>query len=232
METTSAVIQDVTNTAEVHDALARKDLLPDTHIVDKGYTDADLLAPSLTEHEITRVGPVRKNSSWQALAGQGFDTSQFQVDWATQTVTCPRGQHSISWRLTNRYTDFERILVQFAAQDCNACLVKALCTKSPNRPRRLVLQSQAQQEALHQAREFIGTEAWSALYRERADIKGTLSQGIRSSELRQTRYQGLAKTSLQNTAISAAINVARVVSWLDGRSQAATRQPRFTRLAA
>jgi transposase len=232
VETTGAVVQDVTSTAKVHDALAGKDLLPDTHIVDKGYTDADLLATSLTKHGIQLVGPVRKNSSWQALAGQGFDTSQFQVDWDAEQVTCPRGQHSISWRLTNRYGDFERIQVQFAARDCNACSAQTLCTKSPNRPRRIVLQPQAQQEALQRAREFIGTEAWLALYRERAGIEGTLSQGIRSSGLRQTRYRGLAKTSLQNTAIAAAINISRVVNWLNGKPQASTRQARFTRLAA
>lgn len=232
VETTGAVVQDVTSTAKVHDALAGKGLLPDTHIVDKGYTDADLLATSLTEHGIRLVGPVRKNSSWQALTGQGFDTSQFQIDWDAERVTCPRGQRSISWRLTNRYADFERIQVQFAARDCNACPAQTLCTKSPNRPRRLVLQPRAQQEALRQAREFIGTEAWSALYRERAGIEGTLSQGIRSSGLRQTRYRGLAKTSLQNTAIGAAINVSRVVNWLSGKPRASTRQARFTRLAA
>jgi transposase len=206
--------------------------LPDAHIVDKGYTDADLLATSLTEHGIRLVGPVRKNSSWQALAGQGFDASQFQVDWEAERVTCPREQHSSSWRLTNRYADFERIQVQFAAHDCNACPAKALCTKSAHLPRRLVLQPQAQQEALRQAREFIGTEAWSALYRERAGSEATLSQGIRSSGLRQTRYRGLAKTSLQNTAIGAAINVSRVISWLDSKPRASTRQPRFTRLTA
>ena len=33
--------------ALIHDALASEDLLPDTHIVDKGYTDADLLVTSL-----------------------------------------------------------------------------------------------------------------------------------------------------------------------------------------
>lgn len=234
VETTSSVIQDVTSTAGVHNALARKNLLPDTHIVDKGYTDADLLATSLTEHGIRLVGPVRKNSSWQARAGQGFDTSQFQIDWETQTVTCPRGQHSTSWTLSNRYAeaDFKRIHVQFDRRDCAACPVRALCTKSPKAPRKLVLQPQAQQEALRQARDFIGSEAWFALYRERAGIEGTLSQGIRASGLRQTRYRGLAKTSLQNTAIGAAINVSRVVSWLDGKPRAATRQARFTRLAA
>lgn len=234
VETTGSVIPDVTSTTEVHDTLASKDLLPDTHIVDKGYTDADLLASSLTKHGITLVGPVRKNSSWQARAGQGFDTSQFQIDWDAERVTCPREQHSTSWTLSNRYAeaDFERIHVQFDRRDCAACHVRALCTKSPQAPRKLVLQPRAQQGALRQARDFIGSEAWSALYRERAGIEGTLSQGIRSLGLRQTRYRGLAKTSLQNTAIGAAINVVRVVDWLNDKPRAATRQARFARFAA
>ncbi len=226
------MVQDVTSTAKVHDALAGKGLLPDTHIVDKGYTDADLLAMSLTEHGIRLVGPVRKNSSWQARAGQGFDTSQFQVDWDAKQVTCPRGQHSVYWKLASTPSPLAKIHVQFDRRDCAACPARTLCTKSPKAPRKLVLQPQAEQEALRQAREFIGTEAWSALYRERAGIEGTLSQAIRSSGLRQTRYRGLAETSLQNTAIGAAINIVRVVSWLDRKPLASTRQPRFTRLAA
>lgn len=232
VETTSAVIQDVTSTADVHDALAHKGLLPDTHVVDNGYTDAELFVGSLTDHGIRLVGPVRKNSSWQARAGQGFDTSQFQVDWDAQTVTCPQGQRSVYWKLTQRAAHCDKIYVKFDRDDCNACAVKALCTKSPVRPRQLLLQPEARQEALNLARDFIGTEAWSALYRERAGIEGTLSQAIRSSGLRQTRYRGLAKTSLQNTAIGAAMNITRVANWLAGKPQASTRQPRFTRLAA
>ncbi len=159
-------------------------------------------------------------------------TSQFQVDWGAQTVTCPRGQRSVYWKLATKPSPLEKIHVQFDRRDCAACPVRALCTKSPEAPRKLVLQPKAQQEALRQARDFIGSEAWSALYRERAGIEGTLSQGIRSSGLRRTRYRGLARTSLQSTAIGAAINVSRVVNWLDSKPRAATRQPRFTRLAA
>lgn len=232
VETTSAVIQDVTSTANIHDALAGKGLVPDTHIVDKGYTDADLLATSLTEHGVRLIGPVRKNCSWQARAGQGFDTSHFKIDWDAEQVTCPRGQRSVYWKLATTPSPLATIHVQFDRRDCAACPVRTLCTKSAEAPRKLALQPKAQQEALRQARAFIGTEAWSALYRVRAGIEGTLSQGMRSSGLRHTRYRGLAKTSLQNTAIGAAINVSRVVNWLDGKPQASTRQARFTRLAA
>jgi hypothetical protein len=38
---------------------------------------------------------------------------------------------------------------------------------------------------------------------------------VRTFELRQTRYRGLAKAHLQHTAIAAAINLDRIVAWLE-----------------
>ncbi len=93
------------------------------------------------------------------------------------------------------------------------------------------LQPQAQYEALQAARARVGTEAWSSIYATRAGIEGTLSQGVRGFGLRHTRYRGLEKTHLQNVAISAAINVDRLVAWFDGRPRAQTRLSRFATLA-
>ena len=79
VETTSAVVQDVTSTAKVHDALADKDLLPDTHIVDKGYIDADLLTTSPTEHGIRLVGPVRKTEVGKRVPGKVSIPASFRL---------------------------------------------------------------------------------------------------------------------------------------------------------
>ena len=46
-------------------------------------------------------------------------------------------------------------------------------------------------------------------YHVRAGIEGTLSQGVRAFGMRRSRYIGLAKTSLQQVCIAAAMNVAR-----------------------
>jgi transposase len=39
-----------------HD-LAQRDLLPGTHLLDRGYVDADLLVTAQTQHQIDVVGP-------------------------------------------------------------------------------------------------------------------------------------------------------------------------------
>ncbi len=48
--------------------------------------------------------------------------------------------------------------------------------------------------------------------------------------LRRSRYIGLAKTHLQHLGIAAAINLVRVVAWLDGDEPAPTRLSAFQRL--
>ena len=73
---------------------------------------------------------------------------------------------------------------------------------------------------------------WKERYHMRAGIEGTLSQGVRAFGMRRSRYIGLAKTSLQQVCIAAAMNVARVVNWLNGVPRANTRVTRFAALAA
>jgi transposase len=68
-------------------------------------------------------------------------------------------------------------------------------------------------------------------YAHRAGIEGTLSQGVRAFGLRRTRYWGLETTHLQHVAIAAAINIDRLVAWLDERPRAKTRTSRFAALA-
>jgi len=46
---------------------------PAEHSVDKGYTDSHILVDSRRDYDVTIVGPVADDPSWQARAGQGFD---------------------------------------------------------------------------------------------------------------------------------------------------------------
>jgi hypothetical protein len=48
---------------------------------------------------------------------------------------------------------------------------------------------------------------------------------------RAARYGGVAKTHVQHVAIAAAINIDRLVAWLDERPRAKTRTSRFAALA-
>ena len=86
-------------------------------------------------------------------------------------------------------------------------------------------------EALHAARARAEDPVWLERYNQRAGVEGTLSQGIRAFGMRQSRYIGLAKTSLQEVCAAAAINVSRIVRWLDGVPAAKTRVTRFAALA-
>jgi transposase len=81
------------------------------------------------------------------------------------------------------------------------------------------------------ARTWYASAEGKAQYGQRAGIEGTLSQGVRAFGLRRTRYWGLAKTHLQHVAIAAAINIDRLVAWLDERPRAMTRISRFAALA-
>ena len=87
-------------------------------------------------------------------------------------------------------------------------------------------------EALNAARARMHDPNWKMRYHVRAGIEGTLSQGVRAFGMRRSRYVGLARTSLQQACTGAAINVLRVVRWLEGRPRAKTRVTRFATLAS
>jgi transposase len=58
-----------------------------------------------------------------------------------------------------------------------------------------------------------------------------LSQGIRRGTVRRSRYKGLQKTHLQETATAAGINILRTINHLNQVPVAKTRVSRFARLA-
>jgi transposase len=64
----------------------------------------------------------------------------------------------------------------------------------------------------------------------RAGIESTHAQGIQRSDLRRTRYVGLAKTRLQHIFTAITLNVVRLVEWLTDTSPAEPPQPK-TRLS-
>ena len=79
VETTPATTPDDNMVAVIHASLAPQDLLPAEHLVDRGYTDSQVLVDSWRDDDVTIVGPVADDPSWQARAGQGFDKAQFRV---------------------------------------------------------------------------------------------------------------------------------------------------------
>jgi transposase len=224
---------DVELTSIIHTHLAAHDLLPHEHLVDTGYVDADHLVTSRDTQGVELVGPVLADNSWQARSPEGYDISCFAIEWAAQTVTCPHGRVSRRWTPGHdqQGSGQEVIAIQFDPADWAACPIRARCTQATTGPRTMKLRPQAQHAALQAARHRQQTTAFKARYAARAGVEGTLSQGVRAFTLRQARYLGQAKTSLQHLLIAVAINLVRVVEWLAGTPQAQTRTSSFAALA-
>jgi transposase len=232
VETTPASVHEATRTGAIHDALAAKGLTPSIHLVDAGYVSAEQLVSARDRHGIDLVGPARKDVSWQHRTKGAFGFEAFEVDWQSQQVRCPEGQLSMGW---DEYRDKARgriIKVRFSPSDCLACPSKARCTRAKAQGRQLSLHTRDMHEALAAARARQADEAERPLYRLRAGIEGTLSQGVRAFGLRQARYRGLAKMHLQNLAAAVALNLDRLAAWLEERPLAPTRKSRFAMLAA
>lgn len=228
VETTPATTPDEIALEPIHAALQVRELLPAEHLVDNGYMDTPRLIASQEQYQVRLVGPVTGDSSWQAQAGQGYGAADFAVDWEAQQVTCPAGERSKQW-VTKAHAP-ERIQVRFQRKTCAPCAVREQCTKAVRNGRVLTLPSQAQYQVLHTQRREQRTAAFKEEYAQRAGVEGTLSQGLRLGDLRQTRYIGEAKTRLQHILIAIALNLLRLVAWWAERPSAPTRVSAFAAL--
>ena len=231
VHTTTAAVYEAQCTAPIHQALSEKDLAPREHFVDGAYISAALLTTSRDDYGITLRGPTRPVQGWQAHTDGAYDLSQCTVDWAQRQACCPQGKVSTVWR---EYVDREGkpyTLVRFSLQDCRPCQARPLCSRTTGTGRRLHLPSQEHFEALQAARAWYTSEEGRQRYQCRAGVEGTLSQGVRGFGLRRSRYRGLEKTHLQHVATAAAINIDRIVAWLEEQPRAKTRTSRFAALA-
>ena len=230
VETTPATTPDDNMLTTIHEELAAKELLPQEHLVDKGYTDAEVLVTSQQEHQVRVIGPVAFDASWQARAGEGFGKGDFIVDWEAETVTCLAGKKSLSWLPNIDATKVGAIRVHFSRRDCTPCAFRSQCTKAKIEPRELMLLKRAEHEALQQRRRQQTTPEFKQQYAARAGIEGTHSQGVRRCGLRRSRYIGLAKTHLQHVLTAVALNIDQVRGWLMGTLLAQTRCSHFAAL--
>ncbi|MCX5215474.1 transposase [Kitasatospora sp. NBC_00240] len=108
--------------------------------------------------------------------------------------------------------------------------IPARCGHAAPRPRTastagrtLTLLPREQQQVLEQRRIEQQTKEWKARYDMRAGIEGTVSQAVRTTGIRRTRYTGLAKTHLGNVLAATAINLVRLDAWLTGTPLGTTR---------
>ncbi len=229
IDTAPAPSADNTMTATIQQHLAERKLVPSEHLVDTSYVTSEHLVSS-HKSGIDLVGPVLEDQSWQARGKEGFGAAQFAIDWEAQQAVCPQGKVSVDWRPTKDRNGQEMVRIRFASQDCRACPVRGQCVRS-DRERALAIRTQEHHEALQAARQRQTSEVFQKQYAARAGLEGTISQGTRISDLRQSRYLGEAKTRLLHLLIGAAMNFVRVAAWLAEVPHARTRRSAFTRLA-
>lgn len=227
--TTDASVPDSAMTTPIHDSLARRGLLPDEHYLDSGYPSADLLVQSAARYGVTLVTPMLADTSPQARAGTGFDSTAFHVDFDTHTVVCPQGQTSASWSPA-RQRGTATIVVKFDSDTCRPCPVRAQCTTASRGGRQLTVRPRQVHQALQQARAHQDSKAFKAKYALRAGVEGTIRQAIAVTDTRHARYRGLAKTHLEHVYSAVALNLIRLDAWFNGLPSDRTRTSHLTRL--
>ncbi len=227
MATTSAAVPDVAMTGPLHDHLAAAGLLPAEHLVDAGYTSADLLVAA-RRLGITLIGPLLADNSPQARAG-GYTQDAFTIDWDRQQATCPQGTTSIRWNPVRQHGT-SAIVVQFPAAACRACPARSNCTSSARQGRQLSLRPRETHQALTAARAGQDSQHWKDRYKARAGVEGTIAQATHVTGIRRARYTGLARTRLEHLAAATAINLIRLDAWWTSTPIDRTRTTHLQRL--
>lgn len=229
--TTPATMPDFEAPAIIQADLAAKERLPAEHLFDAGYVDAGLLVDSQNQHQVHVIGPVPPDHCWQALSEGAYDVSHFVIDWERKRVVCPQGHASQKWSYTHNHVGASILTIRFAPKACAACPVRAQCTRSESGPRHMTLHPQPEHEALQQRRLFQKTAEFKQQYDARAGIEGTISQTVRLTDLRRSRYIGRTKTHLHHILCAAAINLYRITNYLAELPIAHTRTSTFAALA-
>lgn len=225
--TTEATVPDTAMTTPIHHQLAGKGLLPGEHLVDSGYPSAELITDTARLFGVTLVSPMLLDHSAQARAGAGYDKAAFTVDFDLHQATCPQGATSSSWS-TCRQHDTDAIVIKFAAATCGPCPVRQSCTSGTRR--QLTIRSRQLHQALRNARAEQATDQWKARYAARAGVEGTMRQTTHVTGIRQARYLGLPKTTLEHNIAAAAINMIRLDAYWTGHPLDRTRSSHLTRL--
>jgi transposase len=229
VETSRAGNGDVDVTPIIHQALKQKNLLPKEHLTDTNYAEAKQFVQSREKYGIDLIAPTRADHKWQAKESRGFDAGNFPIDWDRQKMRCPAGRESLSWTPAIDRRDNEVIKIKFSMKDCKPCDLKLHCTTAPRRT--VTIRAKEHHQALLRLRARQKEGAFWELYRARAGIEGTISQGVRAFGMRRSRYRGMQKTHLQHVIIATALNLVRTVAWLEGEPLAKTRTSKFAALA-
>ena len=181
VETTHAPLADLAALPRLHEALGQRDLLPERHLVDTGYVDAEALLKSQHDDGVDLFGPTRDDTRWQAREGTGFAASHFVVNWERKCAVCPAGKTRSSWSPVQDRRGHPVVKIKFAVQDCGPCPHRQVCTQAEtSSPRRtLTVRPLECYQALQAARQRQALPEFTTQYNQGAGIEGTLLHTFR-----------------------------------------------------
>jgi len=182
----------------------------DVKYVDSAYVTDDTLAQA-AEQGRELIGPARPSCNTRSKL---FTTEEFDVSIAQRRAICPAGHVSTQCsRLENEQTAQVQYRFEWSYY-CDECPLNSRCTKAGSGRRMVVVGEH--HDHLQARRREMRTESFQQRMHQRNAIEGTISEFTRNGG-RRTRYRGLAKTSLANYLLGAAINVKRWIRLLQYR---------------
>jgi transposase len=212
--TTASTLPDTKALEPLHQALKRRQLLPQRHYRLR-YPSAELIVDSAKAYGVALITPVLLDTSRQAKAKNGFAAHDFTINWEREQAVCPAGKTSATWN-PNLQNGIPKTVVSFAALDCIPCHFKEQCTSARSNHRQISLHPRELTEAIRAARAQQQTDEWNQDYALRAGVEGTVRQATHTTGLRRARYRGLAKTHLDHTTSATALNFIRLHAWWNG----------------
>jgi transposase len=231
VQTTTSASLDLEWTDAIHRRLQERELLPKVHLVDGGYVDARALAEGESIYGLDLVGPTKLDPSWQARRAEMYGLSRFVIDWEKEQAICPQGRPSQGWYPGQNPYGEPFITAQWPTAVCRACPTRAQCVRTAKTPRAIKFHPKERYLALQKARQRQTTDEFKEVYKQRAGVEGTISQGTQVCGLRRCRYRGTDKTHLQHVFTAVAINLKRLAAWFEETPRSQTRLSRFAALA-
>lgn len=158
-----------------------------------------------------------------ASAGRGISKSEFDIDQAAMSVTCPGGRRTQRYTMVKAETGSDERVAKFLfpKATCAACPLAGRCckaTRDGTRGRSVKLS--VYEAEFQQAKAFSQTPDAKPLMRKRCGVERVLSHLMRYG-LRRARYFSQSMTQFQAFMTAASYNLQRVATLLAARANTA-----------
>jgi transposase len=137
---------------------------------------------------------------------EDFKLQKFDINMNTLKAVCPAGKESLEGRVTKR----GRIRIMFSRATCKECAFYQECVGTArDKARKLTVQPNY--DYVRERRELQEKAAFRDEMKVRAQVEGTISEGVRFMGLRHAKYKGQDGHEVQFYMTGAALNVKRLI---------------------